>query len=100
MPSWSAQPVTDPEQGKVRAIAARAAQLARRARIEGACVAVSMNSYAQIVAGRFARIPAVTLMDYEFQPANHGAFRLAQRIVVPAVFRMPRLIGSGHDAAV
>src|SRR3954452_13825626 len=54
-------------------------------------VAGSLNSYAQIVAARIARIPTVTLMDYEFQPANHLSFRLATRIVVPAAFPAARL---------
>ena len=48
-------------------------------------VALSHNSYAQIVAARATRVPAVTAMDYEHQPANHVAFRLAQTILLPAV---------------
>jgi predicted glycosyltransferase len=72
--------------GKTRAIGTRAARLARRAQAERPHVAVSLNSYAQIVAARLARIRSVTIMDYEFQPANHLAFRLADRIVVPHVF--------------
>jgi predicted glycosyltransferase len=28
----------------------------------------------------------VTMMDYEFQPANHLSFRLARRVIVPDVF--------------
>jgi predicted glycosyltransferase len=47
---------------------------------------LSHNSYAQIVAARLCRIPVVTAMDYEHQPANHLAFRLAHAIVVPEVF--------------
>jgi hypothetical protein len=31
-------------------------------------------------------MPAVTMMDYEHQPANHVSFRLATRVFVPAVF--------------
>jgi uncharacterized protein len=49
-------------------------------------IAVSHNSYAQIVAARLLGIPSVTAMDYEYQPANHVAFRLATRIVVPRAF--------------
>jgi predicted glycosyltransferase len=51
-------------------------------------VALSHNSYAQIVAARELGIPTVTAMDYEHQPANHLAFRLAHRILLPAT--MPR----------
>jgi hypothetical protein len=46
-------------------------------------VALSHNSYAQIVAARSLRIPAVTAMDFEHQPANHVAFRLATTVLVP-----------------
>jgi predicted glycosyltransferase len=48
--------------------------------------AVSLNSYAQIVAARSLGVPTLTLMDYEHQPANHISFRLARRIVVPSYF--------------
>jgi len=47
---------------------------------------VSHNSYSQLVTARLAGIPSVTIMDYEYQPANHIAFRLAHKIVVPDVF--------------
>jgi predicted glycosyltransferase len=46
-------------------------------------VALSHNSYAQIVAARSLGVPAVTAMDFEHQPANHLAFRLATTVVVP-----------------
>ncbi len=54
-------------------------------------LAVSHNSYSQIVAARALRTRCVTLMDYEHQPANHLAFRLASRIIVPASFPAERL---------
>jgi predicted glycosyltransferase len=46
-------------------------------------IAMSHNSYPQIVAARGLHVPAITIMDYEHQPANHVAFRLASRVVVP-----------------
>ncbi len=49
-------------------------------------LAVSHNSYAQVVAARSLGVKTVTLMDYEHQPANHLAFRLASRVVVPRFF--------------
>ncbi len=49
-------------------------------------LAVSHNSYAQVVAARSLGIKTVTLMDYEHQPANHLAFRLASRVIVPRFF--------------
>jgi|SRR5579884_48492 len=67
-------------------IARRARALTRFARSTCPAVALSHGSYAQILAARTARIPAVTMMDYEHQPANHLSFRLAQRVLVPAAF--------------
>lgn len=64
----------------------RAASLAKWARGRGFDLAVSHNSYAQIAAASGLAIRAVTLMDYEHQPANHLAFRLASRVVVPRAF--------------
>jgi uncharacterized protein len=49
-------------------------------------LAVSHNSYSQISAAKTLGIKSVTLMDYEHQPANHLAFRLANRVIVPASF--------------
>jgi predicted glycosyltransferase len=46
-------------------------------------VALSHNSYAQIVAARSLRIPTVTAMDFEHQPANNVAFRLATTVLLP-----------------
>lgn len=46
-------------------------------------VALSHNSYAQIVTARSLGVRVVTAMDFEHQPANHLAFRLAGTIVLP-----------------
>ncbi len=64
----------------------RAWALARWARGRGVGLAVSHNSYSQVLAARALGLRAVTLMDYEHQPANHLAFRLASRVVVPKSF--------------
>ena len=69
--------------GKARALLDRAAALRRWAADRRPHVALSHNSYAQIVAARAARIPAVTAMDFEHQPANHLAFRLAKLVLLP-----------------
>jgi len=66
--------------------AARAQELARWARAWRPDVALSHGSYAQLVAALRLRVPRVTMMDYEFQPANHLSFRLANRLVVPECF--------------
>jgi hypothetical protein len=71
---------------KGMSIASRARLLVRNARRVGPDVALSHGSYAQIVAARLAGVPAVTMMDYEHQPANHLSFRLARRVVVPRAF--------------
>jgi predicted glycosyltransferase len=71
---------------KARAMVGRAGALARFARARKIDVAVSHNSYAQTVAARVLRIPCVTGMDYEFQPANHIAFRCADRVLIPQDF--------------
>jgi predicted glycosyltransferase len=60
-------------------------------------LAVSHNSYAQIVAARMLHLPVVTAMDFEGQPANHVAFRLADRVLLPEPFpdRTARRQGAG-----
>jgi predicted glycosyltransferase len=61
--------------------------LARWARVRRPDVAISHNSYAQIVAARMLGVPVVTASDFEHQPANHLAFRLATRILMPEALR-------------
>jgi uncharacterized protein len=58
-------------------------------------VAVSHNAYAQGLAGRSLGIPVVAAMDYEFQPANHLAFRCASLVAVPDAFPLDRLRAQG-----
>ena len=72
--------------GKAGNLMSRAWDLAKWARKRRLDLAVSHNSYSQILAARSLRIKSVTLMDYEHQPANHLAFRLASRIIVPSSF--------------
>lgn len=82
--------------GKIVNIAGRALALRRFGRAGRFDLAVSHNSYAHCLAARWLRIPTVTLMDYEYQPANHLAFRLADLVMVPATFpgRMLRKCGA------
>lgn len=72
--------------GKAGNLIGRAAALRKWARDRGFDLAVSHNSYAQISAAASLGIKTVTLMDYEHQPANHLAFRLASRVIVPRAF--------------
>jgi predicted glycosyltransferase len=69
----------------------RAWSLANWARKRKFDLAISHNSYSQILAARALRVKSVTLMDYEYQPANHLAFRLTSRIIVPNSFPDRRL---------
>jgi predicted glycosyltransferase len=84
---------------KARVLAQRVAALRSYARRQKPDVAFSHGSYAQIVAARLARLPAVTMMDYEHQPANHLSFRLAQRVIVPEAFPASSLRGFGAKPA-
>lgn len=81
--------------GKGGNLLARARALRSWARRRKFDLALSHNSYAQIVAARLLRIRTVTLMDYEYQPANHLAFRFAHRIVVPISFPETALLRFG-----
>src|SRR3989440_10575599 len=76
----------------------RAAALRKWARDRGFDLAVSHNSYAQIAAAAALGIKTVTLMDYEHQPANHLAFRLASRVIVPRAFPAAELKKYGASA--
>ena len=70
---------------KAVALTRRSLALRRWARSARPDVALSHNSYAQIVAARTVRMPILTAMDFEHQPANHLAFRAADSILVPDV---------------
>ena len=80
---------------KSTVLARRVVDLARWARRRRPDVAVSHNSYAQIVAARVLGIPIVTANDFEHQPANHLAFRLATRVLVPEALRRSGLERQG-----
>ena len=81
--------------GKASNLAGRVRSLRAFAKRRSPSVAVSHNSYAQAVAGRTLGVPVVTAMDYEFQPANHLAFRCAALVVVPDVFPLDLLARQG-----
>src|SRR5688572_24324840 len=76
---------------KAGTLMSRAWALAGWARTRQFDLAISHNSYSQILAARALGIKTVTLMDYEHQPANHLAFRLTSRIIVPTSFPAKRL---------
>jgi predicted glycosyltransferase len=77
--------------GKAGTLLTRAVALSRWARPRKFDLALSHNSYSQILAARLLRLQSVTLMDYEFQPANHLAFRFASKVIVPESFPAARL---------
>jgi len=76
---------------KAGSLMSRAWALAAWARGRRFDLAISHNSYSQILAARALRLRTITLMDYEHQPANHLAFRFASRVIVPASFPEQRL---------
>src|SRR5438874_3905611 len=84
---------------KASSLFGRAAGLGRWARGRGLDLAVGHNSYSQVLAARLLGVRAVTLMDYEHQPANHLAFRLASRVVVPGAFPADALRRFGARAS-
>ncbi len=83
---------------KAAALAGRIRALRSWARGRRPDVALSHNSYAQIVAARSLRIPAVTAMDFEHQPSNHLAFRLAKVVLVPEAFPVEAARRQGASA--
>jgi predicted glycosyltransferase len=85
--------------GKAGNLVGRAMALSRWARGRNLDMAVSHNSYSQILAARVLSLRTVTLMDYEHQPANHLAFRFASRIIVPCAFPEEGLKRFGAQAA-
>ena len=85
--------------GKFLNLLDRARQLARFAKNRNVDVAISHNSYTHTIAGRLIGARVVTLMDYEGQPANHIAFRLAHKILVPDSFPAASLKRFGASEA-
>lgn len=84
--------------GKAGNLVQRSLALAQWARGRDLDLAVSHNSYSQILAARALSLRTVTLMDYEHQPGNHLAFRLASRIIVPRAFPETALSRFGASA--
>lgn len=68
---------------KAAAILGRVEALRRWGRRHRPDIALSHNSYAQVVAARAGGIRTVTAMDFEHQPVNHLAFRLAHTVLLP-----------------
>jgi predicted glycosyltransferase len=85
--------------GKAGNLVQRALALGRWARGRDLDLAVGHNSYSQILAARALSLRTVTLMDYEHQPANHLAFRMASRIIVPDAFPEAALARFGASAS-
>jgi predicted glycosyltransferase len=71
---------------KAAALGSRARDLSHLVKTDRPDVALSHGSYAQALVATRLRIPLVTMMDYEHQPASHLAFRVARRVIVPRVF--------------
>jgi uncharacterized protein len=84
---------------KARAMARRVLDLRRWAKSQRPDLALSHNSYGQLVAARTLNIPSVTAMDFEHQPANHLAFRLARTVLLPIALQPLNLHQQGATKA-
>jgi uncharacterized protein len=84
---------------KAAALAHRVAALRSWAMARRPDVAVSHNSYAQIVAAKAAGVRVATAMDYEHQPANQLAFRLADVVLLPDAMRNLAMTRQGATPA-
>ncbi len=60
-------------------------------------LSLSHNSYHHILASRLLGIRTITMMDFEGQKANHLAFRLAHRILLPIHFKREYIKKYGAD---
>jgi predicted glycosyltransferase len=85
--------------GKVIATVHQTLNSIQFVRGQGINLAVSHNSYTHALAACCLRIPLVTIMDYEHQPANHISFRLAKRVLVPKTFSEEALRKYGASKA-
>lgn len=72
--------------GKINSLVSRVRQLKQFAAPQCFDVAVSHGSYDQAIAAKMLGIPALVMVDYEYQPANHLSFRLAKQLCLPAAF--------------
>jgi len=73
---------------KIFNISKRAYDLRKFAKAHAFDLACSHNSYAHCIAAKSLRIPYLTLMDYEHQPANHINFRFSNKVLVPFTFEL------------
>jgi hypothetical protein len=81
--------------GKACTLWSRVVALRKWATEHAPAMALGHASYAVVAAARMAGIPCATAMDFEHQPANHLAFRLADLVVVPSAFPLDLLCRQG-----
>jgi uncharacterized protein len=84
--------------GKAATMADRARRLARWARAERPDLALCHSSYGQLIAARALGIRSLNAMDFEYQPLNNLSFRLADRLLLPAVLSRSRVRWQGASA--
>lgn len=80
--------------GKFSAIIKRSTRLIKFARKQMVDLALG-SSYSQALVAPLVKIPLVVCGDYEGNPANHLACRIARRIIVPNAFHKPNLYKFG-----
>lgn len=93
------EPSPSGKAAKTRAMAARICELRKWGRAHRPTVALSHNSYAQIVAARSLGLRVITAMDYEHQPSNHVAVRFAHTILLPEALNSKVVRWQGARAA-
>jgi predicted glycosyltransferase len=84
---------------KILNIAERSLALRKYAINKRIDLAISHNSYAHCLAAKSLFINYLTIMDYEYQPANHINFRLADTVLTPFTFRLKDITKYGVKAA-
>jgi predicted glycosyltransferase len=79
----------------------RTGKLVRWARGRHFDLAISSNVYSHVLACSILRLPVVNLYDYDPNPANHIAFRLAHHVIVPEPFpdEALRRYGAGRKSS-
>jgi len=81
--------------GKFFEILKRSFELRKIIKKEKIDISMSHNSYSQILCSKLMRKKVITFMDYEYQPANKLAFRIANHIFLPESIELENVLKMG-----
>lgn len=81
--------------GKVTSLGERVRELVPVVKKFRPDVAVGHGSYDQPITARLLRIPDLAMVDYEYHPATHLLFRLANRLLLPEPFTREHINSHG-----